>query len=83
MGKQCLQLFSDLLDLSLFLLASNEDRHKILIKFEFCHDLSEIANGVSNFFGHFNQIFFILAGNDHSYKLSTEFEFQQDRTAGF
>ena len=63
-GKQCLHFLSVVFDLILFILARNEDMHKI----------SDRANSFI-----FDRIFVKLAGNQDSHKISDEFKFWPDR----
>ena len=80
MGKQCLQIFSAIFNLSLFLLAGKQDRLKVLINFDFCRawtnqslayvSLSEKAKRcLQHFSAIFYQIFFILMGKQERHKM--------------
>ena len=86
--KWCIHLFSFNLNSVSIKLTGNEDRHKILDKFELRSDLIKHFGVtchwvVEKVMFPFNQIVLKLACNYNRHKISEEFKFQLDRTAGF
>ena len=85
-GKWCLHLFSIAFDPILFILAGNEDMHKILDEFELRPDRMGLIMGkcclhASSFI--FYQIIIKVAGNQDRHKSSVEFDFGPNQTTQF